>query len=134
MKNKQRAKILATALYRAAEGKSGQQLQAVLDNFLGYLKRHNSFYLLSDILKALEDIHLVENKIVKVKVQSRYELADELLNSIRDYISQKTGQQVRLETGLNDSLIGGFRARYADKLLDASIKYKLNKLIKQFSS
>ncbi len=131
MKNRQKIKILAAALYGAVRGKNHQQIQAVVDNFLGYLKRRNWLYLLPEVLKALEEIHLEEKGIVKVKVQSRYKLDENDLNLIKEYVRRKTGQAVELETELEKSVLGGFRASYADRQLDASLKYKLNQLFKQ---
>lgn len=134
MKNKKQAKILAAALYQAAKNKTGQELHKVVDIFLAYLKRHNWFYLIPDILKVLEDIYLVDKNMLKVKVGSRYELDNQLLDLIKDYITKKTGKRVELKSELDENLIGGVRVRYADRLIDASIKHKLNKLIKQFSN
>ncbi len=131
MKNNQEVQILARALYEAAEGKQGKQLEKVVAAFNDYLKRRRIEYYLPKILMTLEELHMCREKILKIKAKSRYELDEAITRLIGELLKEKYGQRaVKWEKETESGLLGGLVLRYGDKLWDMSLKGRLIKLAK----
>ncbi|MCP9751320.1 hypothetical protein EGI32_10090 [Ferruginibacter sp. HRS2-29] len=56
-------------------------------------------------------------------------MQDEIVNKIK---SDKALQSIELETGIDESLIGGFKLQLGDTLVDASISRDLQDIKRQF--
>jgi len=73
-------------------------------------------------------------KISSAIVTSAHELSDEALAKIKTKLlaSNLTDESVEITTNVDPALIGGFIIEIGDKLYDASVAHKLNKLKKEF--
>jgi len=71
--------------------------------------------------------------IVTAKIFSAVELTDAAKAEIINKVKAVTGGEVRLNTSIDPSLIGGFILTVGDKQFDASIASSLAKLKKDFS-
>jgi F-type H+-transporting ATPase subunit delta len=73
--------------------------------------------------------------IYTVKLTTAAPLNDDLKNAIINQIRKTSEMQnIELETGLNEDLIGGFVLQAGDKLIDASIAYDLKQVARQFEN
>ena len=72
--------------------------------------------------------------ISSVKLTTATPLTKELEKAIHDKLeaSKSTDQHVELISAVDPSLIGGFIVEFEDKIYDASVKHKLDKLKKGF--
>ena len=70
-----------------------------------------------------------------MKLTTATALSEDGLNAIKKQLqgSSKTKSNIEIETAVNPDLIGGFVVEFDDKLYDASVLHKLNKLKKGFS-
>ena len=70
-----------------------------------------------------------------VKITSAEPLSDDTIEAIRKKLveSKLTRGKIEFITTIDKELIGGFVISFEDKLYDASVKYQLNELRKQFS-
>lgn len=65
---------------------------------------------------------------VSIEVISVIELDKEILNEIKDNVDKKTGLDVRIKNILDKNIIGGIVIKIGDKVIDLSIKDKLEDL------
>lgn len=128
MKQKERVKIMATALAHAAAESTDEQRTKVLENFLLYVKGHKLFYLLPKIILALEEIILTKENKIRVDIDSKFELNKSELVKIIDLVAQKSGKKVVIKQNLKEELIGGVAIKYGDKILDLTVKKMLGQL------
>jgi len=75
--------------------------------------------------KELVDSH---RGIVSVQVRSAVPLTEEEKERLSEVLARSLRKQVRLETNVDPSLIGGVMLRIGDRLLDGSVKGQLNLL------
>ena len=102
-------------------------------NFLKVLGESKRLSLLPDIEK--EYSALIEGNEGKKTVElfSPFVLSDEQQEKITTSLKNRFGDNLTVESGVDESLIGGFLARSGDDVLDASIKGKLEKLSNQLT-
>ena len=102
-------------------------------NFLKVLGESKRLSLLPDIKK--EYSALIEGNEGKKTVElfSPFVLSDEQQEKITTSLKNRFGNNLTVESGIDESLIGGFLARSGDDVLDASIKGKLEKLSNQLT-
>ena len=72
--------------------------------------------------------------IVNAEVISAAPLSDVNLQVLKQEIASQIGAEVILVNKVDKSLIGGFVVKVGDRLIDASIQGKLNKLERHFES
>lgn len=69
-----------------------------------------------------------ENRVLPVEVSSAVPLAAEITAAVQDRLAEITGQNIRLQATVDPSLLGGMVIRIGDRVLDASLKKKLELL------
>jgi F0F1-type ATP synthase delta subunit len=116
MKNE--TKNFAGALEKALDGKSEDGQRKMVKGFLEILKRRQKTYLLPKILKELE--LLEKNKTVTL-VMAR-EADKETVEGIERKLRVKFGQDKKFKVEIDNSIIGGFKAKTNNFLIDSSIK------------
>ncbi|MEE9438530.1 MAG: ATP synthase F1 subunit delta [Saprospiraceae bacterium] len=74
--------------------------------------------------------------ISTVKLTTATAISDTALEKIKAKLlnSDITAQSIEIETTIDESLIGGFVIEIGDKLIDASVAHKLNKLSKELTN
>lgn len=87
---------------------------------------------LPKILSAFEEIWNQAHGIEKIEVEypQKFEAA---LEELEKKLSSASGKKVIFKAKKNNALIGGFRLRSGDTLIDASIKGRLNALAQKLS-
>jgi F-type H+-transporting ATPase subunit delta len=90
--------------------------------------RKNRAYYLSAIAAAFIDQYNALNNIMQASVKTAHPIDEKLTDEIRQFISSYSGKQVELKSVVDASLIGGLVIQMEDKLFDASVNGKLNKL------
>ena len=73
---------------------------------------------------------LVEERlgIVRARVMTAVPLVDELLQEIRAQLQTLTGKKVDIETGIDPKILGGTVVTVGGRILDSSLRYKLEEL------
>jgi F-type H+-transporting ATPase subunit delta len=71
---------------------------------------------------------------VGVTVISSQELTDNLLKKLSSIMKDRLDKDVILDNQLDKEIIGGLLLRYDDKMIDVSIKNKVNQLVKQLAN
>lgn len=129
MKDKERAKILARAIYQAID--KSKDAKSIVHSFLAYLKEHRLINFIPEILKELENLNLKETDTVAANIASKEKLDDQTVKQIIKILKDKTKQNVLIKENIDENIIGGLVIKYQDKLIDLSLKNQLNNLHKQ---
>lgn len=91
--------------------------------------------LLPEIVDSFLDQYKKHKKITPIKLTTATQVEPKLLEDIKARLLQSvvTQNEVEIETSVDEDLIGGFVIEVGDKLYDASVLHKLNKIKKQFT-
>ncbi|AEE14232.1 ATP synthase subunit delta [Thermodesulfobium narugense DSM 14796] len=97
-------------------------------SFLEFLVDKNRFSLLPFILQSLEETLNEESGRIVANLEVAIPLTDELKSNFIEYFKKKfNAKAVDIVEVVNEKIIGGFRAKVGDYLIDASIKGSLDK-------
>lgn len=124
-------KQYARSLYQAVEGKSKTKVKQVIKNFIEILARDNKFSRADAIINEFIKIWNEKNKIVEAEVVGARELNSDIIISIKKYILEMTKvKEVSLTRLVDKNILGGVIIKYGDKVLDGSLKGRLEEMKK----
>jgi F-type H+-transporting ATPase subunit delta len=128
-------RVLMTPLYPAAERKAvvGQLAQRAglsetLKRFLWFLIDQRRLLSLAVIQEEYERLANEASGLVTAQVVAASELDERKQDRLRRALSERTGQEVRLDITVDPSLIGGAVATVGDMVFDGSIRTQLERL------
>ena len=122
---------IAEAVYRATEGKSGQDLAVVLQRSAQMLKDKRMISKSGEVLSALQDIFDKKTGTVRAKITTAKQLGQEKRKKLEDEIKEKyQAQIVCSEFFEKEELLGGMKVEVGDEVLDLTYKNKLHQLEK----
>jgi F-type H+-transporting ATPase subunit delta len=99
-----------------------------LINFLELLAEKHRMPALFRIRRRFDELAAAENDELEVTVTSAVELDASVIESIGAEIEKKTGKTIDLRSEVDDSIIGGIVLQVGNRVLDASIRSRLDKL------
>jgi ATP synthase F1 delta subunit len=112
-------------LKRAVSG-----VNAELLNFLELLIEKQRMPEVFRIRHQLEELWKKENRRIEVTVTSAVELEPAVVQKVGEEIERQTGQKVELASRVDAEILGGIVLQVGNKVLDASIRARLEKLRK----
>jgi F-type H+-transporting ATPase subunit delta len=104
---------------------------AIFLNFLRLLIEKHRMPALMRIRRAFDKLWQEENRLLPVQVTSAVELDRSTVKQIGDRISEQTGRKVELSSRVEPGILGGIVVQVGNQVLDASIRYRLERLRKQ---
>ena len=134
------ARVYAEALFDVAKDKD--KLDAIRDelgqfteltNFLELLVEKQRMTELFRIRRHFDELWKEENRRIEVTVTSAVELAPAVVEKVGEEIERQTGQKVELASRVDGEILGGIVLQVGNKVLDASIRSRLEKLRKSFA-
>lgn len=81
--------------------------------------------------KAFDELWREERKLLPVSVKSAVELDPALIEEIGRKIEEQTGRKVELTSTVDPDVLGGIVLQVGDRVLDASVRNRLERLRKQ---
>ncbi len=103
--------------------------------FIRLMIRKSRESYLPEVVSAFIKQYKANKNIYTIKLTTASRLSEALKNAIVKRIQATTEMQnIELEVGVNEDLIGGFVLQAGDKLIDASIAYDLKNVAKQFEN
>jgi F-type H+-transporting ATPase subunit delta len=102
-------------------------------NFLELLAERHRLPVTFRIRRDFDDLWKVEHKLLSVDVTSAVELDGAILDSIGDRIRDRTGCTIELTSNVDPDIIGGLVLRVGNKVLDASVHGRLERLRRQIT-
>ena len=129
-----------TALVRSpilSRDEQGRAMSAVLEragvsqlvrNFVGLMAQNRRLFLLDATIKAFGQKLAEHRGEVSAEVASASALKPEHLAAVKDALKEIVGRDVALETKVDPGLIGGLVVRVGSRMIDNSIRTKLQNL------
>lgn len=112
-------------LRRAVSGADRELL-----NFLELLIEKGRMPEVFRIRRELDELWKHENRRIDVTVTSAVPLDRAVVEKVGEEIERQTGQKVELASRVDDEILGGIVLQVGNKILDASIRARLEKLRK----
>jgi F-type H+-transporting ATPase subunit delta len=96
--------------------------------FLGLLAHKRRLFALPGIIAAYQAMLGEHKGEVSAEVSSAVALSEEQLAAVKEQLSKAVGRTVTLATAVDPSLLGGLVVRVGSRMLDASLRTKLQRL------
>lgn len=115
----------------------GKALSAILDkagikgltaNFVGLVVRNRRLFALPDMIRAYGQILARHRGEVTADVVTAHSLSDDQTKALKDAIKSAIGKDVDVSTRVDPSLLGGLVVKVGSRMIDTSLKTKLNSL------
>jgi F-type H+-transporting ATPase subunit delta len=137
--NRELQLFLFSPYFSSAEKREGLEkaidgAEPELINFLGLLAEKHRVPVIFRIRDRFDDLWDEENKRLEVTVTSAVELDPELVQRIGSEIEKQTGQTVELSSVVDPDVLGGLVLRVGNKVLDASVRNRLDKIRKSVAA
>jgi len=122
-------KQYAKTLYKLLDGKSKSEAEKIILEFVAVLTANNDLGKLKKIISEFGVVWNKEKGIVEAEITSASELSKDIVKLLDDYIAKLSGaKEVIIKEKVDKSILGGVIMRYADKVLDGSLKTKIEEL------
>lgn len=122
-------KQYAAALHDSVKEKKKNNLKAILKEFVKFLAVNNDILKSEKIILEFEKIWNKKNKIVEAEIISADVLDKPTVKLLKEYIAKLSGaEQVFSSQLVEKNLLGGVVVKYGDKIIDGSLKTRLNNL------
>lgn len=123
---------LKLPMFRAAL--APEALAPDLERFIDLLARNerlnNVFYIFNSFVRLWYDsLGILSGRLTLPYVDAN---TSTLVEDIRSIIHNRTGKDLELEVVVDREIIGGFRLKVEDRLLDASVSHQLDIIRRQF--
>lgn len=107
------------------------KIQPLTMEFLTLICKKNRAFCIPAIAKKYIELYYVKNNIQEVKVKTAQPMNKSIERKIMPIAHNMTSKQILLKSDLDPELIGGFTIQVGDKVLDASVKQKLQQIKRQ---
>jgi len=117
----EQAKALATVL-----GKAG--IKGIAANFLRVVASNRRLFAVREIIRGFNALVARHKREVTAQVTVAEQLSDARMGEIRDALKQVTGKDVQVDVDVDPSIIGGLKVKLGSRMIDASLRTKLNSI------
>lgn len=124
-------RVSSERLIRLIMDISQEQINEEGANFLKLLVENNRLLILPVIAKLYEEYKAEDEGYVDVDVLTAYSLTKEEEKQLTISLEKKLNKKVHMSMNVDKSLIGGVRVRAGDKVIDGSIRSRLQQLAKR---
>jgi len=97
-------------------------------NFLKLVASNRRLFAASDMIKAFRALYARHKGEVTAQVTVAEPLADRHVSALKDALKSVTGSDVALDIAVDRSIIGGLKVKVGSRMVDASLKTKLNSI------
>lgn len=109
----------------------GDAMDAPVRGFLNVLMHYRRLPLLPEIAAQFETLRRASEDRIKVRVTSAVDMDDRQRSKLAARLKQRFGSDIDMETDVDPELLGGVIVRAGDKVIDASIRGRLQQLGRQ---
>jgi len=97
-------------------------------NFLQLIVRNRRLFAISDMLRAFQALLARERGEVSADVTSAHPLSQEQLQVLSESLNASIGKHVQVRTRVDPNLLGGLIVKVGSRMIDSSLRTKLNNL------
>jgi len=123
----------SSAEKREGIAKAVSGAEAELVNFLELLAEKHRMPVIFAIRRAFDELYAEERKRLAVTVTSAVELDPKVVKKIGDEIQRQTGREIELDAVVDADVLGGLVLRVGNRVLDASVRSKLDRLRREIT-
>lgn len=106
----------------------GESMDAAFRGFLEVLMHYRRLKLLPEIAAQFETLRRDRDRTLMVRVTSAVEMTPEQLETLAVRLRARFGREIEMHTEVDADLIGGLVVRAGDKVIDASVRGRLEQL------
>lgn len=103
-------------------------LRPVMQNALGLMAQKRRLFVLPALLAQLRSMIADEKGEVTAEVVSAQALSDAQVDALAKTLTSSVGKEVKIKATVDATLIGGLVVKVGSKMIDTSIRSKLNSL------
>ena len=103
-------------------------LSAIMTNTLRLMAQNRRLFTLPQLVERLGELIADERGEVTADVIAAAPLSEEQQRRLTETLAQKSGRTVKLNTRVDESLIGGMIVKLGSQMIDSSIRSKLASL------
>lgn len=103
-------------------------------NFVQTLSEVGRLSLFPQIAEQFETLKAEQEKTVEVEITSAYELTSEQQTKLAQALQKRLNREIKIQTQVDQSLIGGVLIHAGDTVIDGSVRGKLAKLAEAMNS
>ena len=104
------------------------KLAPVIQNSLALMAEKRRLFVVPQLIDALRALLAEERNEITAEVVSAKALSDEQLKKLAKTLTAQVGKTVTIQASVDESLIGGLVVKVGSKMIDTSIRAKLNSL------
>ena len=97
-------------------------------NFLKLIAKNRRLFALADMIRAFRALAADARGEISAEAMTAAPMNDDQVKALRLEIERMAGKAVNLETRVDPDLLGGLVVKIGSKMVDASLKTKLNRL------
>lgn len=127
------AESYGAALHQIVHGMGDKDAERAVKKFVALLKERNQLYLAPKAIAAYEREARKAEGVERLRFTSAEEIPDGERKKIAKELAASIGKPLEIEWTADPSLVAGAVIRYADLLIDASVKGKLARLKQQLA-
>lgn len=103
-------------------------VSTLVANFLGVVAENRRAFELPSIAKAFADLSADHRGVTRASVTSAHELTPAQLKELQDLVAGVAGGEVSMDVKVDPALVAGFQLKIGSRLIDASVKTKLDRM------
>ena len=107
-------------------GKAGMSPLAV--KFFKLLAANRRLFVVRDVIKGYRALVARERGETSAEVTSAHPLTDQQMSELKASLKATAGGEIRIETRVDPSILGGLVVKLGSRMIDSSLKTKLNSL------
>ena len=115
-----------TAVVKAVSEKMG--MSPLVANFLGVVADNRRAGELAGMVRAFRDLSAAKRGVTRASVVSAHELTPAQVKELEDLVASVSGGEVSMDVRVDPELIAGFQLKIGSRLIDASVKSKLDRM------
>jgi F-type H+-transporting ATPase subunit delta len=127
--------IPATTRLQVLEQVAGDRITGAPLRLLGLLTERGRIERLPDVAREFRRLHALREGIVEATITSAAPLTTDELDQLRDRLATMTGSgRVEVSVAVDPELLGGVQVRLGDRLIDGSVRGRLERLRTKLAS
>ena len=116
----------AKTLYEITKGKSSDEVDELMVNFVRLLSKNNQIGFAEEIAEKFREIYNIQEGIVEAEITSREKLNESMLEKTEKFIKNKyKAEKVSLKNEIDEDILGGIIVKVGDEILDGSLRRSL---------
>lgn len=122
-------KNLAEAIYESSLGKSGTDLDLILENSVKLMKEKGLLSKKEELLAEIQNIQDKKEGRLKATIKTKSKLKQPQEEDIKNFLKKRyKAKEVILEKKEDEKLYGGIKIEIKDEIIDATLSTRINQL------